>query len=101
MRAGDLATDLQPPRRHVRPTNEFVRFEKARVEQSLPECFAERASRRHAGRVALSGTNGELRYRELDRLSDQVARALVSSRRPLRWRSSCGGRAGGGPARLA
>ena len=53
MLAGDLAPDLQPPRRHVHPTNAFVRFEREWLERSIPECFADRASRRHADSVAI------------------------------------------------
>jgi len=82
MLAGDLAPDLQPPRGHVHPTNAFVRFERDWLERSIPECFADRASRRHADRVAISGTAGDLTYRELDRLSDRVGRAVVSRRSP-------------------
>lgn len=77
---GGTWSDLQPPRRCVRPTNAFVRFEKEWVERSIPECFADRARQQHAGRVAISGTTYELSYLELDRLSDRVAQAIVSRR---------------------
>ncbi len=72
--------DLQSPRRHVRPTTPFIRFEKPWVERSVPDCFSEGASQQHADRIALSLTAGEMSYRELDQLSARVARALVSLR---------------------
>jgi amino acid adenylation domain-containing protein len=55
----------------------FVPFEAEGVEQSIPARFDAQATR-HPDRRALAGVDRRLTYRELDRLTNRLARAIVA-----------------------
>ncbi len=55
----------------------FVPFEAEAVEQSIPVRFDAQATR-HPDRLALAGVDRRLTYRELDRLTNRLARAIVA-----------------------
>ncbi len=57
----------------------FVRFGKAELEQSIPERFARQVIR-HGERLAVKFGHDRLNYRQLDELSNRVARAILGQR---------------------
>jgi amino acid adenylation domain-containing protein len=71
---------LKSPTQNVRPANDFVRFEKHWTAKSIPDCLEDRLRGEDADRLALGLLDRDLSYRELDRLSNGVAHALVSLR---------------------
>ena len=73
---------LASPTHNVQPTNDFVKFEKRWTARSIAECFTERVRGGDADRLALGLPDRDLSYRELDRLSDGIAHALLALRGP-------------------
>ncbi len=65
--------------RRVCPTNAFVAFRKAEIEQSIPNRF-EQQVRREPNRLAVKGKSYALTYDELNRAANRVARALLAQR---------------------
>lgn len=69
---------LVNPARRVRPENEFVRFDPAQVNQSVPDRFRSQSSL-HSGRLAIKSTSGSLTYHELNNASNVIANALLQT----------------------
>jgi amino acid adenylation domain-containing protein len=70
-----------PPARHgspVRRTARFLRFERAEIEQSIPERF-EKQVEVHRDRIAVSSKRFSLSYAALNRWANQVAHALIAA----------------------
>lgn len=61
----------------VHPTGIFVEFNKAEIEQSIPERF-EQIARRYPGRLAVKTTQCALTYEELNKAANRIARAILS-----------------------
>ena len=57
----------------------FVRFGKTELEQSIPERFAQQVTR-HGERLAVKFGRDRLTYRQLDDLSNRLARAILGQR---------------------
>ncbi|HXD30780.1 MAG TPA: amino acid adenylation domain-containing protein [Pyrinomonadaceae bacterium] len=62
----------------VRPRKEFIKFERAEIEQSITDRFATQV-RRYANRTAIKTSNHEWTYRQLNDAANRVARALLSN----------------------
>ncbi|HEY1690573.1 MAG TPA: amino acid adenylation domain-containing protein [Polyangiaceae bacterium] len=60
----------------ARPSNEFVAFDAAEIEQSIPERFA-KVARAHADRVAVRTSDVTWTYAQLDEARRKVSAALV------------------------
>ncbi len=67
------------PGRRVQPENEFTPFDKAEIEQSIPDRFAAQV-RRHAGRFAVRTRSEALTYAQLGAAVDRVAAAILAAR---------------------
>jgi amino acid adenylation domain-containing protein len=65
--------------RRVRPTNAFIAFAKAEIEQALPDRF-EQQVRKYPDRLAVQGKRGALTYDALNRAANRVARSLLARR---------------------
>jgi len=61
----------------VAPTTPFLPFTREELDQSIPSRFRRQVAR-HPGRLAVHTTHHSLTYEELDRLSNRIARALLS-----------------------
>jgi amino acid adenylation domain-containing protein len=60
----------------ARPSDSFVEFDRGDVESCIPQRFRKQVER-HAERIALGAGSGDLTYREVDRLSNCTAQALL------------------------
>ena len=65
------------PGRRVQPDNDFIKFDRAEVERSIPERFKKQALR-YAQRLAVKTRTEEMTYAQLDEASDRVAGALLA-----------------------
>ena len=65
----------QPTR--VCPTNEFIRFEKRDVDQSIPERFQQQA-RKYPNHVAIKTNGKTATYSELNETANQIGRAILA-----------------------
>ena len=65
--------------RRVAPTNSFIEFKKAEIEQSIPDRF-EKIVRMYPERVAIKTENHVLTYAELNAAANRVARAILAQR---------------------
>lgn len=63
--------------RHVHPTNAFVEFNKADIEQSIADRF-ERQVRQYPDRIAVKTHSRELTYDELNRASNRLAHGILA-----------------------
>ena len=89
---------LPPEQQRIRdqcfhPSGTFVEFKKDDVEQSIPSRFEEQV-RQYPNRLAIKTRNKELTYDEINKYSNQVARAILHQLggaadpiRPLYWSS--------------
>ena len=69
-----------PIQRHcVGPTNAFVEFKKEDVEGSITGRFEEQVAR-YPGQLAVKTRNHEMTYDELNKVSNQIARAILAQR---------------------
>lgn len=62
----------------VRPTEQFVRFEKAEVYQSIPDRFEKQVDA-HADRVAVGTKWQSFTYGELNHLANRIARSILAA----------------------
>ena len=58
----------------VKPGKDFIRFEKAEIEQSIPDRFEKQAAK-YPDRLAVKGRNYGLTYRELNESANRLARS--------------------------
>jgi len=65
--------------RRVAPTNSFIEFKKAEIEQSIPDRF-EKIVCMYPERVAIKTENHVLTYAELNAAANRVARAILAQR---------------------
>ena len=65
--------------RCVHPSGSFVEFRPEDLEQSIPALFSHRAEA-FGERVAVKSRTRALTYRELDRASSHLARAILARR---------------------
>ncbi|MFC1717667.1 AMP-binding protein [Candidatus Poribacteria bacterium] len=63
----------------VRPTNDFVKFEREEMEQSMPEHFEKQVAR-YGDRIATKDESHELTYDELNKRANHIARAILEKR---------------------
>src|SRR5713101_6504092 len=70
---------LQAPDDHVRPTQAFLPFAPADIEQSLPERF-EQQVRTYPGRLAVKTRHASYTYEALHKVSECVAHAILGQR---------------------
>jgi amino acid adenylation domain-containing protein len=61
----------------VCPTNEFIRFEKSEVDQSIPERFQEQV-RKYPNHVAVKAKDQTATYAELNQAANQIGRAILA-----------------------
>ncbi|MFY9559985.1 MAG: non-ribosomal peptide synthetase [Terriglobales bacterium] len=61
----------------VCPTNEFIRFEKNDVDQSIPERFQQQV-RRYSSHVAIKMNGQTVTYSELNQAASQIGRAILA-----------------------
>ena len=70
---------FQPPSveyRIVSPTNDFIRFEDAEVQQSIPSRFEQQVMK-YPNRLAVKTRTQEFTYDELNKAANRVARAIL------------------------
>lgn len=61
----------------VSPTNEFIRFEKSEVDQSIPERFQEQV-RKYPNHVAVRTKDQTATYGELNQAANRIGRAILA-----------------------
>ena len=61
----------------VRPTNEFVPFEKEEINQSIPDRF-ERQVRKYPSHIAVKTRNDTLTYVDLNKTANRIGRAVLA-----------------------
>jgi amino acid adenylation domain-containing protein len=59
------------------PTNLFTRFEKAEIEQSIPDRFASQV-RKYSSKTAIKSRNHQWSYEQLNRAANRVARSILN-----------------------
>jgi amino acid adenylation domain-containing protein len=62
---------------HVCPTNEFSRFEKSDVDQSIPERFQQQV-RKYPNHVAIKTKDRTVTYSELNHSANQIGRVILA-----------------------
>lgn len=67
------------PGRHIGPTNPFVPFTQAEVEQSIPARFEQQVAT-YPDRMAVKGGTHALTYDELNKAANHVAHAILAQR---------------------
>ncbi|MFC1715410.1 AMP-binding protein [Candidatus Poribacteria bacterium] len=65
--------------RQVRPTKDFVEFDREEIEQSIPERF-EKMVAKYGNRLAVKDESHELTYDELNKRANRIARAILEHR---------------------
>jgi len=83
---GRLTADLPPEQRAIRakcfhPTGTFVQFERAEIEQSIPERF-EKIVAKYPERIAVKTRNAALTYETLNTIANRIAWAILEKRGP-------------------
>jgi len=63
--------------RRVRPTNDFEQFERAEVEQSIPDRFEKQVAR-YTDRIAVKTRTLAVTYDALNRSANCVPRAILA-----------------------
>ena len=66
-------------RKGVEPTNDFVRFERAELDQSVPDRF-EKQVEKYADRPAVKGKSCEYTYSKLNETANRIALAILEDR---------------------
>src|SRR5687767_7019601 len=74
-----LPAPRTPDGRPVGPTNPFVEFARAEIEQSIPARF-EQQVRRYPDRLAVKAGAEALTYAELNRAANRLARTILARR---------------------
>ena len=64
-------------RRRVCPGNEFIRFEKSGVNQSIPDRFQQQV-RMYPGHVAIKTNSQTATYSELNQIANRIGRAILA-----------------------
>jgi amino acid adenylation domain-containing protein len=67
--------------RRVYPTNAYIPFTKAEIEQSIPARFEQQLGR-YPDRLAIKTGNQSLTYEELNRAANRVARGILAQQGP-------------------
>jgi len=65
--------------RIVSPTNDFIRFEDAEVQQSIPSRFEKQVAK-YPDRLAVKTKTQQFTYDELNKVANRVARAILEKR---------------------
>lgn len=72
-----LVSDDVAGGRRVSPTNDFIRFEKSEINQSIPERFQQQV-RKYPANIAIKANGQTATYLQLNQAANQIGRAILA-----------------------